>query len=177
MLEYWKRAESTLVMMWGMTGFEEQEEDRPEFTGDTIPSPVNGDEETYFPPVEKYKAIGVAAATLVGCITTVTGVFASVFALSAFVNHHEDIHGELMNEAFDGAQLFPYLLCAMVVQVASAIFTGIAIFLTDMENHRTDTEYEDAVITKTFLFEFFNSYGPCFYIVFLKVPSERQGGL
>jgi anoctamin-10/anoctamin-7 len=40
--------------------------------------------------------------------------------------------------------------------------------MTDFENHRTDTKYEDAIILKLFVFGFFNSYCPSIYIAFLK---------
>ena len=56
--------------------------------------------------------------------------------------------------------------------IASHLFTGFAVQLTDMENHRTDTKYEDAMIMKTFIFEFFNCYSPCFYVIFLKNYME-----
>ena len=52
-LEHWKRCQVRKAMEWGMTGFEEQEEERPEFTFDrdviTISSPVNGQPYSYFP--------------------------------------------------------------------------------------------------------------------------------
>ena len=48
------------------------------------------------------------------------------------------------------------------------IYGGIAIRLTDYENHRTDTEYEDSLISKTFVFQFVNSYASLFYIAFFK---------
>jgi hypothetical protein len=39
--------------------------------------------------------------------------------------------------------------------------------LTDWENHRTQTEYDDALIIKNFLFEFINNYFSLFFIAFL----------
>ena len=36
------------------------------------------------------------------------------------------------------------------------------------ENHRTDTEYEDNLIAKTFMFQFVNSYASLIYIAFIK---------
>ena len=45
---------------------------------------------------------------------------------------------------------------------------SIAIKLNDFENHRTDTEYEDALIGKTFVFQFINSFSALFYIAFVK---------
>ena len=49
--------------------------------------------------------------------------------------------------------------------------------LTAKENHRTDTEYEDALISKLFAFQFVNSYGSFFYIAFIKegVGDPCQG--
>jgi hypothetical protein len=42
--------------------------------------------------------------------------------------------------------------------------------LNQWENHRTDTDYENHLILKTFLFQFVNSYASFFYIAFVKVP-------
>ena len=32
--------------------------------------------------------------------------------------------------------------------VGSKLFTGLAVHLTDLENHQTDTQYEDSMISK-----------------------------
>ena len=53
-------------------------------------------------------------------------------------------------------------------QVMNIIYGGMAISLTDHENHRTDTEYEDSLIAKTFVFQFVNSYASLFYIAYFK---------
>jgi anoctamin-10/anoctamin-7 len=57
---------------------------------------------------------------------------------------------------------------AVQIQVMNMIYGGIAIRLTEYENHRTDTMYEDALISKTFVFQFVNSYAALFYISFVK---------
>lgn len=45
-------------------------------------------------------------------------------------------------------------LCAcVVVQVTNALYQNLALWLTDLENHRTETAYEDSLIAKTFLFQ------------------------
>jgi len=43
--------------------------------------------------------------------------------------------------------------------------------LNDLENFRTETEYNDSLIVKTFIFQFFNSYLSCFYVAFVKGTS------
>jgi len=175
LLEFWKRREKTLVMMWGMTGFEEEEADRPEFEGEEVPSPVNGEDDMFFPETERLKAMGKTTAALAGILVVVTGVFASVFALGAFLNLNGSSIGSLNdNGVFDLAQLLPYMVCAAVIMVGSRLFEKVAVSLSDLENHRTDTQYEDAVIAKTFVFEFFNSYSACFYIIFLKAYAPND---
>jgi hypothetical protein len=42
MLEYWKRNEATKAMEWGMTGYEAEEKDRPEFVGTPMKSYIDG---------------------------------------------------------------------------------------------------------------------------------------
>ena len=54
----------------------------------------------------------------------------------------------------------------------TALYNGIARTLNDWENHRTDTQYEDALIGKTFMFQFVNSYISLFYIAFMKFYVE-----
>lgn len=50
----------------------------------------------------------------------------------------------------------------------NAIYGSVAIALNDYENHRTDTQYEDALIAKTFIFQFVNSFASLFYTSFVK---------
>ena len=51
---------------------------------------------------------------------------------------------------------------------ACCVGAQVAVFLNDFTNFRTETEYEDALIIKTFCFQFFNSYTALFYIAFVK---------
>lgn len=57
---------------------------------------------------------------------------------------------------------------AVQIQVLNAIYGNVAIALNDYENHRTDTEYEDSLIAKTFIFQYVNSFSSLFYIAFVK---------
>ena len=55
------------------------------------------------------------------------------------------------------------------------MYKKLAYILTDWENHRTQTEYDDALVLKTFIFYFVNSYASLFYIAFLRGSSSRKG--
>lgn len=50
----------------------------------------------------------------------------------------------------------------------SQVYHRIAIYLTNLENPRTQTEYEDSYTFKIFFFEFMNYYSSLIYIAFFK---------
>lgn len=57
---------------------------------------------------------------------------------------------------------------SVVIVSLNLIYQNIAIFLNDYENHRTDTEYEDYLISKIFLFQMVNSFAGLTYVSFVK---------
>ena len=71
---------------------------------------------------------------------------------------------------------FPYLdwiiaaIIAILIEVFSYFYMGFSTVLADNENHRTETEYEDSLISKTVFFKIFNHYGAVVFTIFLKRP-------
>lgn len=61
---------------------------------------------------------------------------------------------------------------AVQIMILNNMYSGMAAKLNEFENHRTDTEYEDHLIGKTFLFQFVNSYSSLFYVAFIKSTAE-----
>ena len=47
------------------------------------------------------------------------------------------------------------------------IYSFVSVSLNNFENHRTETEYEDSMISKLTMFSFVNSYVSFFYIAFV----------
>ena len=54
------------------------------------------------------------------------------------------------------------------IQGFGLIYEIVASKMNDQENYRTQTEYDDALIIKTFSFQFLNNYFLLFFIGFLK---------
>ena len=89
---------------------------------------------------------------------------------------------ELETAQFDGfgltyKQKWPIISAAtnfFVIQSMGALYEGVADWLTDKENYRTQTEFNDALIIKNFLFQFVNNYFVLFYIAYLR-QIEFQG--
>lgn len=57
---------------------------------------------------------------------------------------------------------------AVSIVAFGKIYEQVAIVLNNFENHRTQTQYEDAQIQKSFIFQAVNNFFVLFFIAFLK---------
>ena len=62
----------------------------------------------------------------------------------------------------------PGIAQALVTMVFNKVYQRIAHWCTKQENHRTDAEYNNAVILKRFIFEFCDCFIPLFYVAFIR---------
>ena len=56
----------------------------------------------------------------------------------------------------------------IIIIILGRFYAWLAVWLTDMEYHRTDSNYEDSLTIKMYLFQFVNYYASIFYIAFFK---------
>lgn len=56
----------------------------------------------------------------------------------------------------------------IVITILNYLYDYLAVFLTDLEYRRTQTEYDNSLSMKIYLFQFINYYSSLFYIAFLK---------
>merc|ERR1719223_2661538 len=156
MLESWKRSEKRISLRWGMENFEEKELDRPHYTGELIRSYIDGEETKYFPKDKKTKklckSMGVVCALVLLVIGTVFGIYVLRFQLQRQTTFASSIAS---------------LLNTVQITIFNLIYAELSVFLTKYENHRTDTQYEDSMITKLFAFQFINSYSSFFFLAFI----------
>lgn len=163
-LEYWKRKEKTIALQWGMVGFEDDEQSRPEYQGDSVRSPVDGSPMLFFHHHEYLYRLGVSSMVVFVLVVAVLGVIAGIFVLRIVLTHTS----ALTTGGFAWGGVLTSIINAIQIQVLNILYLSVAVRLTDYENHRTDTKYEDALIQKTFLFQFVNSFSALFYIAFVK---------
>lgn len=182
-LEYWKRKQVKYAMYWGMTDFESQQSVRPEFAAHhqvvSIKSPINGEDEKYFPPniASRKKAISqsIIFTALVIVFCTVMMVFGAKVMTGPGAPY--DMNWTLPFKIAGTAITIPIgsLACevANVVQVQLFAFLYkefAAKQLNAFENHRTETEFEDNLIAKVFVFNFINTFSAVVVIAFFKQP-------
>ncbi|CAG8462988.1 441_t:CDS:10 [Funneliformis mosseae] len=157
-LEYWKRANAAIQHEWDCIEFEKDELPRPKFYGTVlVKSPITMKDEIIFPFSEKIKRYFVSCVVILFCISVV------LFSVGFFI-----VYPKLWIED-DTLAFFASSFANLIsIIILNKLYSYIAVWLTDLENHRTDTEYEDALIIKTFLFEFVNNYAALFYIFIFK---------
>ncbi|CAM9259913.1 unnamed protein product, partial [Ectocarpus fasciculatus] len=165
MLEYWKRTEKVQALHWGTVGFELKEVDRPEFRGKLKKSVINGKDTVYFPNRIRETYIAQSMAVIASMIMLVIGVVASIYNIRAEV---------ALESGGQTAQIVASILNAAQIQIFNFLYTIVADALTERENHRTDTEFEDAMIQKLFVFQFVNSYSSFFYLAFVATSTSAN---
>ena len=158
-LEYWKRAEAYQAMAWGMAEFEDTQADRPSFDGYEIQSYVTGKNITYFPSNEKIRRTRWSTFVITCFMLMVIGIVALLFYIKITMNN---------NGLEDYAGIVVPVANAVQVAVLNDVYVKYAQNLNSYENHRTQVEFEDALILKLFAFHFVNSYSALIYIAFIK---------
>eukprot|EP01031_Cornospumella_fuschlensis_P028338 gene28338-34214_t len=163
MIEYWKRKEARRAMEWGTSNFEAVETERPEFQGEERFSYIDGKPMKYYPPADKAKKVMYSCLVIFGMILLVLCCVSVIFYLQYLVNENVD---DDSNKSSGNTAVS--LASAIQIMILNSIYSGIAITLTDGENHRTDTEYDDSLIGKLFAFSFINSYASLFFVAYIK---------
>lgn len=174
-LEVWKRKQAELAYQWDVEQFEENEPDRPEFYGtkETV-DPVTKEKDWYYPFTRRAWKILLSSVTMlfmvVIVIISVLGVI--VYRVFATVDYCPNLPD---SECLFVSTIVSSVLNAVSILILGKIYDLIAVKLTDWENHRTQTQYNDALIIKLFGFQFVNNYASCFYIAFFRGRFDDNG--
>lgn len=166
-VEFWNRKESCLAIKWGQSDYEEDEVPRPQFHGEIRRSPVDDEmKDVYFPPTRRYKLFVltgfITCVFIAAVITTVLGIIFLRWQLTNNLTfQNTDLSGPICSS-----------LNAFQIQFFNIIFNKVAVKLNNLENHRTQSDYENSLIIKSYVFQFVNSFFSLFYIAFFKTRIE-----
>ncbi|KAI1239314.1 Anoctamin-6, partial [Lamprotornis superbus] len=156
-LEFWKRRQAELEYEWDTVEYLEQEEQvRPEYEARCTHVVMN-----------EITQILLIIASVVGIIVYRLSVFLVFSAkLSQHISGTEAIRKYLTPQT--ATSVTASLISFIVIMILNIIYEKVAIVITDFELPRTQTDYENSLTTKMFLFQFVNYYSSCFYIAFFK---------
>lgn len=204
-LNFWKRKQAEFNFRWNMIDFELNEPTRPAFLGqdrkgfeqdgiwvsfeDDQPSAINikgedvkkGGREgviemednilgmktnKYFSSSKRTfrMALSLVPMTIMGLIVVIVTVAILAFRLwlqKSSIKTFGTYIGAIVN--------------SITIILLNLVYDKVAIMLTNWENHRTQSHYDNWLIIKLFMFQFVNSYTSLFYIAFFKNKTRIFG--
>ncbi|KAK3237448.1 hypothetical protein CYMTET_52480 [Cymbomonas tetramitiformis] len=184
--KFWRRESNRWAQKWGTLNEEDVDEIRPEFTGTMRKSPITGLMERYSPDWLRYcKYFGSALVTSVMLFIAFSVMVCSL-NLQGYIHNNGMFHVPALakfsapGEIFDPVNgdflpcLVPTIVHSLAIMVLNQyIYRRIAVGLTDWENHRTESSFENSLILKRFLFEAFDCYISLFYLAFYELDVMK----
>jgi hypothetical protein len=168
-IELWKRKTTVLNLWWGMSNLHSANDPRPQFHGKLRYSPVDDRVESWHISMGNL-AFKCAVSWGVCGLSVLVTLASTIFCLQLKYYFVVDLKlpmGGPIAGAINGGQIATF----------NEIYRALARKMTNWENHRSQIEYENNLILKTFLFRFFNNYFAFFYIAFIKTHAESTGCL
>ncbi|PNF43988.1 hypothetical protein B7P43_G00902 [Cryptotermes secundus] len=172
-LELWKRYSADITYRWDLSGFDLQaEHPRPEYlarlrNAKYKTNVVTQTKEPYVPfwKVRVPATILSFSVVLLLISVAVAAVFGVVLYRMASVGPKSIFEGRNKFILIPATAGVINLVCIMLLNY---VYNWVAVILTEMELLRTQTEFDDSLTLKIYLFQFVNYYASIFYIAFLK---------
>jgi hypothetical protein len=122
----------------------------------------------YFAKGELMNRIVGSQSIILGFILLLISVVGSIYIL----------RWALQSSIGSNASIVASIINTIQITIFNMVYRKVAVFLTNAENQRTETEYEDSMIIKLFSFQFVNSYSSFFFLAFiaqyLQPPSGKR---
>lgn len=165
-LEVWKRSSASLAYSWGTLCRKKAfEEPRPGFHGVLGVNPVTGRAEPLYPNFKRQLRIYLVSVPFVLlCLYGSLYVMAIYFLMEGWaLGFHDSQPG-----FWSGVLLFiPSVIYAIVIEAMNLIYRYAAEFLTEWENHRLESTFQNHLVLKVLVFNFVNCFASLFYIAFV----------
>ncbi|KAL7743392.1 hypothetical protein ACLKA6_008364 [Drosophila palustris] len=159
-LELWKRKCAGYSYRWGTIEMSSLDKPRAAYKGQLKPDPITGKMTLSYPMRYTYlQMYCISYPVVLGCV-----VAAACFALYQF-----QIEAEVLADfGADSWLLYiPVIVQSVLISIFSWAYEKLATFLTNLENHRTRSQYERHRVNKLILFEIVNNFFSQFYIAFV----------
>ncbi|CAF2083690.1 unnamed protein product [Rotaria magnacalcarata] len=171
----WQRHEFRLQYEWDMTDISEETETlRPDFERRVHKTIVNEVTDKIEPYVPAYKRIlyytssfSIVLLMVLLVLAVVAGIVVYRLSVSAAFN---SIDREMWVYRWKPiiVPITGALINLIIILILQYFYEILAIWLTNVELHRTDKSYEASLTIKMFLFQFVNYYASIFYIALIK---------
>ncbi|GMR42221.1 hypothetical protein PMAYCL1PPCAC_12416 [Pristionchus mayeri] len=178
-LTVWHRNSAVLTSEWDCESVRETESDRAQFVGTTTEiDAVTGETLIVYPSWIGWLKMSVSLIFVLFSMGIVVCSVIGVILYKCFALQYLECTVEFNWLCSLSINFLPSILNTSSTMLLGMIYSGIVYRLTEWENHRTQTEYQNALIIKLFAFQFVNNYTSLFYIAFVRPESngfQRDG--
>ncbi|KAG7497294.1 anoctamin-4 isoform X1 [Solea senegalensis] len=172
-LEFWKRRRAVLAYDWDLIDWEEDEDEiRPQFEAKYSKkermNPISGKPEPYQAFTDKYSRLVVSTSGIFFMILVVIAavfgiVIYRVITVSTFAAFGWALIRNNSQVATTGTAV---CINFCIIMLLNVLYEKVALLLTNLEQPRTESEWENSFTLKMFLFQFVNLNSSTFYIAF-----------
>lgn len=157
--QVWVRRQNELCWYWGTTDINEIQMQRPSYKGAYGKDPVSGQKKK----IEDKEKLSFFRRW-VGFSVSIMFVSLTIAIITAILTYKSllSLYGMDMCAPLNAIQ----------IKIMNFIYRIIAKKINDWENYEFDSEYNDSLALKLYLFQFINSYSSLFYIAFIKYYAE-----
>uniref|UniRef100_A0A8K9XUB8 Anoctamin n=1 Tax=Oncorhynchus mykiss TaxID=8022 RepID=A0A8K9XUB8_ONCMY len=172
-LEHWKRRQISLNHSWDLTGLEEEEVNTityhtPHLFWSILVS--NGNLHVLVLLMDRLPGylINISSILFMFGLTfsAVFGVIVYRIVVSALMAMSPD--PETKSNVRVTVTATAVIINLVVILILDEIYGAVAVWLTELEIPRTESNFEQHLILKAFLLKFMNAYAPIFYVAFFK---------
>ncbi|XP_077452036.1 anoctamin-10 isoform X2 [Stigmatopora argus] len=174
-MELWKRRSSSTSYRWGTLHLTEHfAEPRPAFHGSLGVNPVTGRMEPLFPEWQRDLRMALVSIPVVILFLgmVVLGMLGFYWGESLVMW----LHSEWDSVVSQTLLYLPSVLHIVYTNVLATVYKTVAQSLTEFENHREESAFQNHLTAKVLVFTFFNYFAVLFHIAFVKhdVPLLRK---
>lgn len=179
-LELWKRYSARITYQWDLSGFDTLEENsRPEYL-----ARLSRLKKREVELIEQQEKGGVESLSfwrirlpfgLLSVSVVLLLVLLAVAAVVGVIVYRMSVRATLALQSEEMSSFIPLitsttaaLLNLLCILLFNMLYSRLAVYLTEMEMPRTQTEYDDSLTLKLYLLQFVNCYSSIFYIAFFK---------
>lgn len=177
-LKLWKRYSAEIAHRWGLSGFDLlAEPPRPEYLiklanakkKKIITNSVTQLKEPVVPFWRvKLPSIVLSFTVAFVLITLALGVVFGIVIYRMSLITTKSLYADQSSYGIYVMPVTAALLNLVCIVLLNFVYNYVAQYLTEMELQRTQTEYDESLSLKIYMFQFVNYYSSIFYIAFLK---------
>ncbi|XP_030747192.1 anoctamin-1-like isoform X2 [Sitophilus oryzae] len=175
-LELWKRYSAEVTHRWGLTGFDLQAEPpRPEYLmrlHNAKKKKLNVITQLHEPVVPfwrvKLPSIILSFTIAVFWALIALGVVIGIVIYRMSLLTSEALYRDRTSVRIYIVPVTAGIINLVCIVILNMIYDRLALWLTEIELQRTQTEFDDSLALKIYIFQFVNYYSCIFYIAFFK---------